>query len=126
MHYITRVWREPAQPVLSCIIWWKDMDRGGYIKAGEDGRLIREQNTELVSAHCATAIPDDAYLFRLPLDDGELILQSLAEGLAKAGFVAEVDNAQRITAEARAKMLEADRQYFRQLLEKVLTKGEII
>jgi hypothetical protein len=50
------------------------------------------------------------------------ILQAIADGLAKVGVVAEVDNKQRIVAEALAEERKGQVQYYKQQNEDILNK----
>lgn len=43
------------------------------------------------------------------------IMEAMVEGLKKAGYVAEVDNAQRITSEALAKERKEELEYFKDM-----------
>lgn len=53
---------------------------------------------------------------------GTLILRAMVGGLKNAGFVAEVDNKQRISAEAIASERENERDWLRKLVEKQLNE----
>lgn len=52
-------------------------------------------------------------------------LSALVEGLKDAGYVAEVDNAQRITAQAVAEEREKEINWLRAELSKLLGKGNV-
>lgn len=82
----------------------------------------------------------DGFLERIPKEEGEIgekcitipsvlsqiFMKSLVDGLADAGYVAEVDNAQRITSEALAKEREKELDFFKasynNLVDKIIEK----
>lgn len=59
-------------------------------------------------------------LLKFTGEQGKNILSALVEGLKEAGYVAEVDNAQRITSEAVAKERKEEISWLRTQIEKQL------
>ena len=78
----------------------------------KDGRLQVHDKEE------GSIIPEP--LLVLTEHTGKQILQKLAEGLAKAGFVAEVDNKERITAQALAEERKEQIEYLRKFNEDII------
>ena len=74
---------------------------------GNNGELKSESTKEF-----ELLTNDTKHLMVIPNPE---ILQAFAEGLKKAGFIAEIDNSQRISAEAIANERKVQLDYFKNL-----------
>lgn len=87
-------------------------DNGGYYLTLKDGKFERHPLQEGETAKKA--------LIDIPGMIAREFIPALLEGFAKAGFVAEVDNANRLAAEATAKERKEEIGWLRTLIEKQL------
>lgn len=88
-------------------------DSGNYYLTIEGGKFVRHPLQE------GEAAKDS--LIDIPGVFAREFIPALLEGFAKAGFVAEVDNASRLAAEATAKERKDEIGWLRGLIEKQLS-----
>jgi hypothetical protein len=92
-------------------------ETGNYYLTLKDGVFERHPLEEGCSA-------EESFMTISGLIANELI-PALVEGLAKAGYVAEVDNAQRLAAEATSKERKDEIEWLRSLIEKQLGAPDV-
>jgi hypothetical protein len=92
-----------------------------YLVREENGQLFTHtiENENLVR-HPHTAGDEYKSLLYLPAPFNKNILTAIAEGLADIGIVAEVDNKQRIVAEALAHERKEEVEYYKKQSEKII------